>query len=33
MAEDEIDINLRPARDVAARVVVLATVLRRLALE
>jgi Domain of unknown function (DUF4272) len=33
VAEDEIDIELRPAHEVAARVIVLATVLRRLALE
>jgi hypothetical protein len=32
-AEDEIDVTIRPAREVAARAIVLATVLRRLALE
>jgi hypothetical protein len=32
-ADDEIDVTIRPAREVAARAIVLATVLRRLGLE
>jgi hypothetical protein len=32
-SEDEIDVTIRPAREVAARAIVLATLLRRLALE
>jgi hypothetical protein len=33
LSDDEIDIEIRPARNVAARAIVLATVLRRVALE